>query len=388
MNINKKITDPIRLKTVLFSILLIACQTQTDESSQQVTAHLKNEVVLSPESQKHMYIKETIVELAQRPLMAPVTGKITYDETRTSRVSSPIAGRVTGKISDSLGAYVHEGDALVELDSPDLGQAQSAYASTKSDLNLANRTFQRKQELYANDVIPIKDLEQAEADLARIRNEAERARLKLANLGINTMRLDDRFILHSPISGTITERNINPGMEVRPDLADPLFVISDLSQLWVQIDIYEKDIGLIHVGAKVLLSVPAYPQDVFPATIGYIGRVVDETSRTVKVRCTVPNPNNKLLPAMFASIKVQSDPEDMAVVVPLTALFTENDADWLYVNTGNYHYQKRRAKVGLRLKDRAVILDGLKPDERLVIDGALLLNAEQNHQMQSKENAL
>ena len=177
-------------------------------------------------------------------------------------------------------------------------------------------------------------------------------------------------------------------MEVRPDLTAPLFVISDLNQLWVQMDIYEKDIGLIHVGAKVLLHVPAYPEETFIATVSYIGQVVDETSRTVKVRCIAPNASNQLLPAMFASIEVQSDPEDAAIVVPLTALFTENDAIWLYVNTGNYHYQKRLVKVGLRLKDRAVILDGLKPGERLVVDGALLLNAEQNNQMQSKESAL
>lgn len=132
---------------------------------------------------------------------------------------------------------------MVELDNPKLGQTQSVHASAVSDLNLASRTFQRKQELYANDVIPIKDLEQAEVGLNSTRSMVERARLKLANLGINSMRLDDRFILRAPISGTVTERNINPDMEIRPDLAVPLFVISDLTQLWIEMDIFEKDIG-------------------------------------------------------------------------------------------------------------------------------------------------
>lgn len=369
----------------ILSLLVVACQAQTSEPNKPIPAPLHDGVILSPTSQKHAYIKEAIVELTQRPLMAPVTGKVTYDETRTSRVSSPIAGRVIGSIVE-LGAHVHKDDALVELDSPELGQTQSAHASAISDLNLANRTFQRKQELYANDVIPVKDLEQAEADLNSARSMVERARLKLANLGIHTMRLDDRFILHAPISGTITERNINPGMEVRPDLAVPLFVISDLTQLWVEMDIFEKDIGLIHVGAHVLLQVPAYPEERFSATVSYIGQMVDETSRTVKVRGTLSNAENRLLPAMFASIEIQSDPEDMAVVVPLTALFTEDESVWLYVNMGNYHYQKRLVKVGLRIKDRAVILDGLKPGERLVIDGALLLRAEQNNQSQSDKS--
>lgn len=374
----------IRSSAGLLILLLAACQVQTSQSNEQITVHPTNVVILSQESQKHAYIKESTVDLVQRPVMAPVTGRIVYDETRTSRVTSPIAGRVAGCINE-LGTYVHKNDALAELDSPELGQAQSAYASALSELDLSERTFQRKKSLYEYDTIPLKDLEQAKANLDRIRNEAERARLKLANLGIHTMRLDDRFILRAPISGTITERNINPGMEVRPEQTLPLFVISDLSQLWVQMDIFEKDIGLIHVGAQVLLQVPTYPDKTFTATVSYIGQVVDEASRTVKVRCVLPNPGNLLLPAMFASIEVQSDPEDLAIVVPLTALITEDQSVWSYVNTGHYHYQKRLVKVGLRLKDRAVILEGLKPGELLVTDGALLLRAEQNTQLQSSQ---
>ena len=231
----------MRSRMALLSLLLVACQAQTDQPHEPLTVHPANEVVLIPESHKYAYIKESVVELVQRPIMAPVTGKIVYDETRTSRVTSPISGRVAGAIAE-LGTHVHKNDALAELDSPELGQAQSAYANALSELNLADRTFQRKQNLYKYDTIPLKDVEQAKADLDRIRSETERARLKLANLGIHTMRLDDRFILRTPISGTITERNINPGMEVRSDQTLPLFVISDLSQLWVQMDLFEKDI--------------------------------------------------------------------------------------------------------------------------------------------------
>jgi cobalt-zinc-cadmium efflux system membrane fusion protein len=90
---------------------------------------------------------------------------------------------------------------------------------------------------------------------------------------------------------------------------------------------------------------------------------------------------------MFATIDVQSDPDDLAIVVPLTALFTENESDWVYVNIGDYHYHRRPVKVGLRLKDRAVILEGLKPGERLVVHGALLLRTEQDTEHQTGESA-
>jgi cobalt-zinc-cadmium efflux system membrane fusion protein len=142
--------------------------------------------------------------------------------------------------------------------------------------------------------------------------------------------------------------------------------------------VFEKDIGLIHVGAKVLVRVPAYPGETFTATVSYISQIVEDTTRTVKVRCILPNADNRLLPAMYAAIEVQSDPNDKAVVVPLTALFTEDESDWLFVAIGDGLYQKRPVNAGLRLKDRAVILEGLNPGDRLVVDGALLLRTEED----------
>lgn len=381
---NMKFFDPIRLTAGLLSLFVLACQPQSKEPQHKNTVLPKNEVILSQNSPKRAYIKEAIVELVRRPLMDPVTGTLTYDEARTARVSSPIAGRVTGAIA-ALGSNVKSGDALAELDSPELGQAQSDYAGALADLNLADQAFQRMQELYANGIAPRKDQEQAQDNLTRARSEAERARLKLVNLGVRNGRTDNRFVLHAPIAGAITERNINPGMEVRSDLADPLFVISDLSSLWVQMDVFEKDIGLIHAGAQVLVRVPAYPGEIFTATVSYISQVVEQTTRTVKVRCILPNADNRLLPAMYAAIEVQSDPNDKAVVVPLTALFTEAESDWLFVAIGDGHYQKRPVKAGLRLKDRAVIREGLNPGERLVVDGALLLRTEEDAEQDAEQ---
>jgi cobalt-zinc-cadmium efflux system membrane fusion protein len=369
---------PLWLMIAILSLSLVACESKTDAPKAPVKAVLpKDEVLLAPNSPKRAYIKEALVESVQRPLMDPVTGTVAYDETRTARVSSPIAGRVTGAIA-ALGASVKAGSTLAELDSPELGQAQSDYAEAVADLNLAARASQRVQELFAHGIVPRKDQEQAQDNLTRARSEAERARLKLANFGVTTGRTDNRFALHAPIAGVITERNINVGMEVRTDMPAPLFVISDLSKLWVQMAVFEKDIGLIHVGAKVLVRVPAYPNENFTATVSYINQVVDEKTRTVQVRCLLPNADGRLLPAMYAAIDVQSDPNDKAIIVPLTALFTEGDSDWLFVAIGDGHYQKRPVKAGLRLKDKAIILDGLKEGERLVVDGALLLRTEED----------
>ncbi|MFZ4702593.1 MAG: efflux RND transporter periplasmic adaptor subunit, partial [Candidatus Methylumidiphilus sp.] len=196
---------------------------------------------------------------------------------------------------------------------------------------------------------------------------------------------DNRFALLAPIAGEVTERNINPGMEVRPELVTPLFVLSDLNHLWVLMDVFEKDIGLIHLGQQVLIKVQAYPGQTFPGVVDYISRVVDENTRTVKVRCVLPNPQKKLLPSMYATVDVQSGPKDQGIVIPLDSLFTEGESDWVFVVLDKDHYLKRPVKVGLRMKDSAVIIDGLTIGEHLVVNGALLLRTEMDTEEQSGE---
>lgn len=357
------------------ALALAACHGADDEDRAELSTNPQDILQLPADSPKVRRIREAEAIPEQRPLLEPLTGKITYDETRTVRVSSPIAGRVTA-IPAQPGAVVRVGTPLLELDSPELGQAQAEYAKATADLKLAERDFERLKSLYDNGIAPHKEFHQAEDALERARSEAERSRLRLANLGVHEKHPDNHFTLKAPIAGVVTERNVNPGMEVRPDLPTPLFVISDLDRLWVLLDVFEKDLAVIHPGQDVKLTVPAYPDRWFPARIDYIGKVVDETTRTVKVRCLLPNPEGQLLPSMYASVEVESPPDDKAIVVPLTALFTEGESDWLFVSLGEGRYQKREVRVGLRLKKEAVLLEGVQPGERIVTDGALLLRSE------------
>lgn len=335
-----------------------------------------DEIQLPSDSSKRDYIHEQRVELSAAPVMEPVAGKLAYDETRTARITSPVPGRVISAIP-ALGSAVKAHDPMVELDSPDLGQAKEDYANAVADERLAEAGYQRAKMLYEGKVLPRKELQQAEDSYTRTRNEAQRTRLHLRNLGVADDLIDNRYFLRTPIAGTITERHVNPGMEVRPDLPDPLFVVSDLRALWVLMNVFEKDLGRIHPGKQVLVGVPAYPDRKFPATVEYIDKVVDEATRTVKVRCRLDNPDGKLLPAMYATVEVQSDQENRGIVVPLSALFTEGEGDQIFVKLGEGHYKRRDVKVGLRLRDRAVIAVGLAPGETIVSEGALMLRTEE-----------
>ncbi|MFO1418108.1 MAG: efflux RND transporter periplasmic adaptor subunit [Methylotetracoccus sp.] len=370
----------------LLSLILASCDGDSSRTTTIPTHGQTNsgEIVLAAESPKRGYIKEADVAFVARPILEPLAGKLVYDETRTVRVRSPVRGRVL-RIPATLGSKVTKGLALLELDSPELGQAQAEYQDAQADLSLQQANFDRIRRLFEKGIIPRKEFEQVQDSLTRARVEAERSRLKLDHLGVTGDRTDNRFVLRSPIAGTVTEIHANPGMEVRLEGDDPLFVISDLHVLWLQMEVYERDLAAVHIGQHVGFTVPAYPGQRFSATVDVIGKVVDAATRTVTARCRVPNPDGRLLPAMYAVANVESDPSDRALVVPLTALFTEGESDWLFVALGDGRYHKRAVDIGFRTKDSAVITQGLATGERIVVEGALLLRSEEDNIEQTGE---
>ena len=370
-----------RKQPLLCFLLVMALLTACSDSSEKAKPlpqppKVKGEVYLTPDSPKKAYVKTASLSLTQHPLLEPLAGKITYNESVTSRISSPVAGRVIGT-PVALGTQVQSGSTLLELDSPDVAAAEADYAKAQADLTLAKKSLNRQQELYAGKAVSQKDLEQTQDNFNDARSEVQRAQQRLLNLHIGTRQNDGRFALRSPVPGVVVERNVNPGMEVRPDLDAPLFVVSGLKKLTVIMEVFEVNLGKIRLGQKLSISVPAYQGETFPATVQYIGQVLNENTRTVQVRCDLPNPDGRLLPGMYATITLESDPGDQAFVIPLTAVFTEGDADYVFIALDDNHYQKRPVEIGLRLKDKAVITGGLQPDEQLVTEGALMLRAEE-----------
>ena len=358
---------------LLLTVGLSACSPPPDKDQpKSKLVVVPGEVHLAPNSPKKAYVKTTTLALTQHPLLEPLAGKIVYNESLTSRISSPVAGRVV-TTPIALGAQVQVGEILLELDSPDVADAESAYTKAEADLVKSRKAFDRQQELYAGKVIAQKELEQAQNDFKSAQSELLRAKNKLKNLHINPLQTDGRF----PLRAIVSERNVNPGLEVRPDRDAPLFVISDIKKLTVLMEVYEVNIGKIRRGQKLSVSVPAYPGEIFPATVEYIGQVLDENTRTVQVRCGLPNADGRLLPGMYAAINVDSDPGDQAIVIPLTAVFTQDEADYVFIALDENDFRQRQVEISLRLKDKAVITKGLAPNEELVTEGALMLRTEE-----------
>jgi cobalt-zinc-cadmium efflux system membrane fusion protein len=324
------------------------------------------------------FLKIAVVDARALPLAEPVAGRIAYDEDRTSRIASPVLGRVTAQRVE-VGDSVRAGQLLAELDSPDLAGAQADAHKADADQERKRLALARAKELLQADVLARKDYENADADLRQADAEARRARQRIGNLHADSA-VDGRFRLLAPIAGVVADKQINIGQEVRPDQANPLLVISDLRRVWAIADVPERVAVRLRPGQPVALETDAWPGETFRGTIARIGVVVDPATRRVQVRCALDNADGRLKPDMFARIAFVRDGAARALPVPNTALVTEGLYNYVFVERAPGTFEKRRVHVALGGPVQSWIDTGLNPRERIVTEGALLLGAESaNH---------
>ena len=311
------------------------------------------------------------------PASEPLPARIAYDESHTTRVSSPVAGRVI-RLGAQAGDKVAAGQPLLWLDSPDYGSAIADAAKAEADLQLKQSAYARAKMLFEGEVLARKDLETAEADLHQSRAEAQRAALKLRNYSQagSVSRIGERYALRAPISGVVTERQVNPGMEVRPDAQTPLFVITDPARLWVVIDLPETVLGKAHPGQAVAIEVDAFPGETFQARVLSVGTALDPVSRRAQIRCELANPDRRLKPEMFARATLIADTQHRVLRVPNSALIVTGLYYFVFVETAPGNLEKRRVAVTNQNRDYSIVTQGLKAGERIVSTGALLLNSE------------
>lgn len=172
------------------------------------------------------------------------------------------------------------------------------------------------------------------------------------------------------------DRQVNPGMEVRPDAATPLFTVTDPRHLWVVVDLPERDLAKVGVGQAISLEVDAYPGETFSGKVLSIGALLDPASRRVAVRCSVDSKAGRLKPEMYARVSPLADGGRTEVRIPNSALVTEGLYSYVFVETAPGQLQKRRVVLGNQSRDYAVVREGIKAGERIVTTGAILLNAE------------
>jgi len=321
------------------------------------------------------FIEIKTVEAFPEPLVEPLNARIAYDDNHTARVFSPVAGRVV-KILAETGKRVEKGEGVLVLDAPDYAQAVADSSKAEADLLRKKEIFERAKQLYEARGLARKDMESADADRQQAEAEAIRAKARLANLNGSPGRHAGQYVLTAPHAGTISERQVSAGSEVRPDAPNPLFVITDTSQVWVLVDLPEQDIGKVKAGQSVLVQVDAYPNESFLGKITVIGGSLDPVTRRIQVRCQLNNPQARLKPEMFARVSPIADEHSRLPRLPNTAIVTQGLYSYVFVEQGAGVLQRRKVQMGLQGHEYSFVKAGLKAGERAVTNGTLLLNAE------------
>lgn len=349
-----------------------AIATVEQSSAQRVSADTLRFAADAPQL---MFLQIQPVAAFPEPLVEPLNALISYDDNRTARVFSPLAGRVV-KIAAEAGSNIKAGDPLLVLDSPDFAQAESDAAKADADQQVKKSTYERAKQLYEIQGIARKDVESAESDWQQAVAEVQRAHARMKNLSSGNGAAEGQFILRAPVSGIVTERQVSAGSEVRPDATNPLFVITDPRYLWAQVDLPERQLNKIQAGSMVAIDVDAYPDTDFNGKVVVIGGTLDPVTRRIQVRCEVNNPELKLKPGMFARVTPIAGKRSVLPRVANSALVTIGLYNFVFVEQAPGVLQRRRVSLATQGSQYSYVSAGLKSGERIVTSGALLLNSE------------
>jgi cobalt-zinc-cadmium efflux system membrane fusion protein len=323
-------------------------------------------------------------------------GKIAIDEDRATPVFSPYAGRVT-KVLARPGDTVVKGQPLFVIEAPDNVQAQNDFIAAmaamnkaKSALDLAQLQGARAKDLFEGKAVPLKDYQQSQATLIQAENDMrasqtamEAARNKLRILGLTDediatfqekRSINPETTIFAPIAGTVVQRKIGPGQYVTAGASDPVYVIGDLSTVWLTAFVRETDCANIAVGQEVTFNVLALPGKTIPARVNYVATAIDPTTRRLMVRATIDNTKGLLKPEMFANVTIYSASDHPAVGVPKQALIYEGDQVRIWVAREDKSIELRQIKPGLTNGDLVEVVGNLRPGEQVVTKGSLFID--------------
>lgn len=383
-------TSLLRFPTLLLaaSLALGACsrpkaEPQPQAQEEQASAEKAGVVALPADSQKLVGLQVAEVTNRTLPTILTTTGEIAANGDREAHVTTRVAGRVI-RIDKTVGDWVGAGEAIAALESVELGQAQADYLQAQAKCDLSQDIYERQQKLLKDNLTARKEVIAAENQRRLDRIELEKASNQLKLLGFSedriqalasTRRLDPTIPLRAPIKGVVIAKHLTLGEMLEPNSSDPAFTLSDTSQLWVNADIYEKDLARVKLGQPATITTAAFPGKTYHGKVSLISTTLDKETRTAKARIVVANPDHKLKPEMFVNVRfdVGSQP---VVAVPKSAVQEENKQKLVYVPTGQDTFKETPIQVGQEYPDYFQVVSGLKSGDRVVTKGSFDLKAQ------------
>jgi RND family efflux transporter MFP subunit len=342
------------------------------------------EIVLSPGAVAQAGIKTEKVGTVESNTSIQVPGVVMANAYQEVKVT-PIVGGIVTKVHVELGTVVKRGAPLATLFSAELADAQTKYLSMRAMVEADHKRLQRTEQLVAIGAASRQELEEVAAVHASHATEVQAARQRLLLLGLARKQVDalrspsqvvSEVVVPAPINGVITGRSANLGQVI--GMGEELFVVTDLSEVWVVGDLYEQDFQTIRVGSEAALTTPAYRDLTLHGRVTYIAPQVDLQTRTAKVRVEVANSDGRLRLGMYMTVSFTTRSGERVVVVPRTAVQTIGDRRVVFVSVEDEEgrFIQRTVQIGWQVGDSYTILGGLRGGEVVVTEGSFFLRAE------------
>lgn len=357
-------------------------------------------LTLSDEQRRFVGFTTARVETRDLPLELPMAGVVQADPNLTTPVNSLVPGRIE-RVDVQLGDSVRKGQVMAAFRSDEVGEIEADFleqalemesdeAQLKVQLELARKTFERKKLLFQEKIAAKADLEQSETEYSKAETAlrtlyGRRAALitstkqRMLLFGIPAQEVERVLVtrqvnhmheIKSPRSGVVTARDVDPGQMI--DSSKTLFVVADLSRVWLVAQVYEKDIARVRLGLPVAVKLDSFPGKSFAGRLDYIGSNIDPQTRTLPVRAMVENPDLSLKPEMFARIIVRTGTAH-SLFVPAGAVQKVGESHVVYVQAAPGSYRERQVAVGRQVGSFVEVESGLSAGETVVVKGSLQL---------------
>ena len=314
------------------------------------------------------------------------TGTVAYDGDQSTQILAPISGPVT-RILVQPGVRVHRGQALAYVSSPDFAEAVADFRKARATAVNAQRVADLDAQLFKNDAIARRDLEQAQTDAISAVADRDAALQHLQALGVDDATLKElqagqaaeavRGVIRSPIEGTLVERAITPGQLLEAG-ATPCFTVADMSAMWVMANVFESDLTSVHVG-DVATVVTNSSREPISGKVDNVAAFVDPSTKATEVRIVVPNGGGLLKKDMYVNVGIRSRGRSSGLLVPVSAVLRDEDnRPFVFIQDSAGRYERRTVELGSWIDERYEISDGLHPGDRVISQGGLFLQFAQS----------
>ena len=355
---------------------LVSCESQGRNTSRYAKDSSNPELFTIPQEQmSHVQLVKVQPTTLTRVLR--LTGAVAYNGFRTT----PVITQVSGPVSRMVvlpGQTVHQGEPMLYVSSPDYSQLRSNYLKAKDAHALAQMAYVRAKDLYDHGAIAQQNLEQAQSAEVQASGDLAAAQAALKVLGITD---PDTLVkgppsfevpVRAPIAGLVVEQDVAAGQLIQPG-STQCFVISDTTNVWVLVNIYQKDLPYVRVGEPVTIQTDTYPE-VFHGRISYVAASLDPSTRTLQARIDTNNPGGKLKKDMYVVATVQAGTISNAIVLPDAAVLRDSENQpFVYAATSANQFGRRSVTLGESLHGQTEVTSGLKPGDQVIGDGSLFL---------------